>query len=114
MINAVTGADMRALLMAEDDPEKRAHLLQLNEQEMQLKMTPELLIAAAAARGNPAAAEALSRMNRDQLDAIERSKQENREIYERMLQMNEKMFTASLESISRNSASAGPTTQIIK
>ena len=114
MINAVSGADMRALLMAEDDPEKRAHLLQLNEQEMQMKMTPELLVAAAAARGNPAAAEALSRMNREQLDAIERSKQENREIYERMLQMNEKMFTSSLESISKNSASAGPTTQIIK
>ena len=112
MINAVAGADMRALLMAEDDPEKRAHLLQLNEQEMQMKMTPELLIAAAAARGNPAAAEALSRMNRDQLEAIERSKQENREIYEKMLQMNEKMFTSSLESLSKNSA--GPTTQIIK
>lgn len=114
MINAVKGADMRALLMAEDDPEKRAQLLQLNEQEMQLKMTPELLLAAAAARGNPAAAEALSRMNRDQLEAIERSKQENKEIYERMLQMNEKMFTSSLESLSKNGASSGPTTQIIK
>ncbi len=114
MINAVSGADMRALLMAEDDPEKRAHLLQLNEQEMQLKMTPELLLAAAAARGNPAAAEAMGRMSREQLDAIERSKQENKEIYERMLQMNEKMFAASLESLSKSSAAAGPTTQIIK
>lgn len=114
MINATKGADMRALLMAEDDPEKRAQLLQLNEQELQLKMTPELLLAAAAARGNPAAAEALSRMNRDQLEAIERSKQENKEIYERMLQMNEKMFASSLESLSKNSAPAGPTTQIIK
>ena len=114
MMNAAKGADMRALLMAEDDPEKRAQLLQLNEQEMQLKMSPELLLAAAAARGNPAAAEALSRMNRDQLDAIERSKQENKEIYERMLQMNEKMFTSSLESLSKSSASSGPTTQIIK
>jgi len=114
MINAAKGADMRALLMAEDDPEKRAQLLQLNEQEMQLKMSPELLLAAAAARGNPAAAEALSRMNREQLDAIERSKQENKEVYERMLQMNEKMFTASLESLSKNTAPVGPTTQIIK
>lgn len=114
MMKATSGVDMRALLMAEDDPEKRAHLLQLNEQEMQMKMPPELLLAAAAARGNPAAAEALSRMNHDQLEAIERSKQENREIYERMLQMNEKMFAASLESLSKSTAAAGPTTQIIK
>ena len=57
---------------------------------------------------------AMGLRDRDQLDAIERSKQENREIYERMLQMNEKMFTSSLESLAKNSASAGPTTQIIK
>ena len=114
MIKAVGGADIQALLMAEDDPEKRAQLLQLHEQELQAKMTPELLLAAAAARGNPAAAEALSRMNREQLESIERSKQENREIYERLLQMNERMFTASLESISRNGAQPGPITQIIK
>ena len=114
MIKAASGADIQALLMAEEDPEKRAQLLQLHEQEMQAKMTPELLLAAAAARGNPAAAEALSRMNRDQLEAIERSKQENREIYERMLQMNERMFTSSLENISKNSVQPGSTTQIIK
>ena len=114
MINAARGADFRALLVAEDDPEKREQLLRLSEQEIQLKMTPELLLAAAAARGNPAAAEALSRMNGEQLAAIERSKQENREIYEQMLQMNERMFTASLESLSKNASSPVPTTQIIK
>ena len=114
MINAAKGADMRALLMAEEDSEKREQLLRLNEQEMQLRMTPELLLAAAAARGNPAAAEALSRMNRDQLEAIESSKRENRETYERLLQMNERMFTSSLESLSKSNSSPGPTTQIIK
>ena len=114
MINAAKGADMRALLMAEEDPEKREQLLRLHEQEMQTKMTPELLLAAAAARGNPAAAEALSRMNRDQLEAIERSKQENKEVYERILQMNERMFSSALENVSKGNAQAGPTTQIIK
>ena len=114
MINAAKGADMRALLMAEDDPEKREQLLRLNEQEMQTKMTPELLLAAAAARGNPAAAEALSKMSKEQLEAIERSKQENKEIYERMLQMNERMFSSSLDSIAKGSAQPGSTTQIIK
>lgn len=113
MIRAVSGADMRALLMAEEDPEKREHLLRLHEQEMQSKMTPELLLAAAAARGNPAAAEALSHMNREQLAAIERSKAENREVYEHMLQMNERMFSQATDSMAKNSANTN-TTQIIK
>lgn len=114
MINAAKGADMRALLMAEDDPEKRAHLLQLYEQELQSKMTPELLLAAAAARGNPAAAEALNRMNCDQLEAIERSKQENKDVYERILHLNKEMFTEALESLAKSCAQPAPTTQIIK
>ena len=105
MINAVSGADMRALLMVESDPEKRAQLLQLNEQEMVLKMTPELLLAAAAARGNPAAADELSRLNREQIEAIERSKQENRVVYERMLRMSDKSFESSLESLSEGGSS---------
>jgi len=114
MINAAKGADISALLMAEDDPEKRAQLLQLYEQQMQTKMTPELLLAAAAARGNPAAAEALSKMNGAQLEAIERSKQENKEVFQQMLQMNERMFTSSLDSLSKANVPPSSTTQIIK
>ena len=113
MLDAVKGADIQALLMVEDDPDKRAQLLQLHEQQMQMKMSPELLLAAAAARGNPAAAEALSRMNRDQLEALERSKQENKAIYEQMLQMSERMFSSSLDSLSKNSDTSKPATQII-
>lgn len=113
MMKAAAGVDLKALLMAEDDPDKREHLLRLHEQEMQSKMTPELLLAAAAARGNAAAAEALSRMNKDQLEAIERSKAENREVYEHILQMNERMFNQATESMTKN-ASGSTTTQIIK
>ncbi len=113
LMKAASGVDMQALIMAEEDPEKREHLLRLHEQEMQSKMTPELLLAAAAARGNPAAAEALSRMNKDQLAAIERSKTENREVYERMLSMNERMFSQATDSMAKNAANSN-TTQIIK
>lgn len=115
MLKAASGADIQALLMAEDDPDKRRDLLALYEQQQQAKMTPELLLAAAAARGNAAAAEALSRLNKDQLDAIERSKNENKEIFERMLQMNERMFNQATENMAKNSGnSGGTTTQIIK
>ena len=78
-------------------------------------MTPELLLATAAARGNAAAAEALSRLNKDQLDAIEKSKEENKEIYERMLQMNERMFNQATENLAKSVGSSNSnTTQIIK
>lgn len=115
MLKAASCADIQALLMAEDDPDKRRDLLALYEQQQQAKMTPELLLAAAAARGNAAAAEALSRLNKEQLDAIERSKNENKEIFERMLQMNERMFNQATENMAKNSGSPGnTTTQIIK
>ena len=112
LMKAASGADLKAMLMAEDDPEKREHLLKLYEMEMQTRMTPELLLAAAAARGNAAAADALSKMNREQLAAIEKSKQENRDVYERMLQMNERMFNQAAEHL--KSATPNNTTQIIK
>ncbi len=115
LMKAAQGVDLKALLMAEEDPEKREHLLRLHEQEQQSRMTPELLLAAAAARGNAAAAEALTRMNRSQIDAIERSKAENREIYERMLQMNEREFNQATDSMAKNASGTGnTTTQIIK
>ena len=112
MMKAASGADLKAMLMAEDDPEKREQLLKMYEMEMQSRMTPELLLAAAAARGNAAAAEALSKMNSEQLAAIEKSKQENRDVYERMLQMNERMFNQTAENL--NKATPANTTQIIK
>jgi len=112
MMKAATGADLKAMLMAEDDPDKREQLLKMYEMEMQSRMTPELLLAAAAARGNAAAAEALSKMNQEQLAAIEKSKQENRDVYERMLQMNERMFNQTAEHM--NQGTPASTTQIIK
>ena len=112
MMKAASGADLKAMLMAEDDPDKREQLLKMYEMEMQSRMTPELLLAAAAARGNAAAAEALSKMNSEQLAAIEKSKQENRDVYERMLQMNERMFNQAAEHL--NKATPASTTQIIK
>ena len=54
LMQASSEMDLQALIMAEDDPEKREHLLRLHEQEIQAKMSPELLLAAAAARGNAA------------------------------------------------------------
>lgn len=112
MMKAASGADLKALLMAEDDPDKREQLLRMYEMDMQSRMTPELLLAAAAARGNAAAAEALSKMNQEQLAAIEKSKQENRDVYERMLQMNERMFNQTAEHLNQNPPTN--TTQIIK
>jgi len=112
MMKAASGADLKAMLMAEDDPDKREQLLKMYEMDMQSRMTPELLLAAAAARGNAAAAEALSKMNQEQLAAIEKSKQENRDVYERMLQMNERMFNQTAEHLNQNPPTN--TTQIIK
>ena len=115
MLKAASGADIQALLIAEDDSDKRRDLLALYEQQQQAKMTPELLLAAAAARGNAAAADALSRLNKDQLDAIERSKNENKEIFEKMLQMNERMFNQATDNMAKNSGTSNSTTtQIIK
>ena len=113
MMKAASGADLKAMLMAEDDPDKREQLMKMYEMEMQSKMTPELLLAAAAARGNAAAAEALSKMNQEQLAAIEKSKQENRDVYERMLQMNERMFNQTAAHLTQHTP-VGNTTQIIK
>lgn len=115
MIKAASSADIQALIMAEEDPDKRRDLLALYEQQQQAKMTPELLLAAAAARGNAAAAEALSSLNKDQIAAIENSKNENKELFERMMQMSERMFNQATESLSKNSGNSGnTTTQIIK
>ncbi|MBE6378466.1 MAG: hypothetical protein E7051_06585 [Lentisphaerae bacterium] len=116
MIKAAQGADISALIMAEDDPDKRRDLLELYEQQQQAKMTPELLLAAAAARGNAAAAAALAGMNKDQLDVIERAKNENKEIFEKMLQMNERMFNQATENMAKNNGGSNTTTttQIIK
>lgn len=115
LLKGVAGADIMSMIMIEDDPEKRRQLLELHEMQQQSKMTPELLLATAAARGNAAAAEALSRLNKDQLDAIEKSKEENKEIYERMLQMNERMFNQATENLAKSVGSSNSnTTQIIK
>ena len=115
-LKGVAGADIMSLIMIEEDPEKRRQLLELHEMQQQSKMTPELLLATAAARGNASAAEALSRMNKDQLDAIEKSKEENKELYERMLQMNERLFNQATENLSKavSNSGNGNTTQIIK
>lgn len=115
LLKAAAGADIQALLMAENDPQKRRDLLALHEQQQQAKMTPELLLAAAAARGNAAAAEALSRLDKEQIAYIERAKNENREIFEKMLQMNERMFNQATESLAKKSGETNnTTTQIIK
>ena len=115
LMQASAGMDLKALLMAEDDPEKREHLLRLHEQEIQAKMTPELLLAAAAARGNAAAAAALSSLNKDQIQAIEKSKAENRELFDQMLQMSERMFNQATESMAKTSdKNNNPTIQVIK
>ena len=115
MIKASSGADIQALIMAEEDLDKRRDLLALYEQQQQAKMTPELLLAAAAARGNAAAAAALSSMNKDQLAIVERAKNENKEAYERMLQMSERMFNNAVENAAKgNNSGSAPVTQVIK
>lgn len=116
-LDGIAGADIMSLIAIEEDPEKRKQLLELHEMQQQAKLTPEVLLAMAAARGNGAAAEALSRMNKDQLDAVERSKKENQEIYERMLQMNERLFNQATDNLAKAASSnngSNSTTQIIK
>lgn len=114
MLKALAGADIKAMLAIEENPDKRAHLLKLYEMEMQSKMTPELLLAAAAARGNGAAAEALNRMNKEEREAINRLKEENKEVYEHMLQMNERMFNQAMSNMAKSIPPQNTTTQIIK
>lgn len=112
LINALAGADLQAMLMAEDDPEKRKDLLKLYEQRSQAAMTPEFLLAAAAARGNTAAAEAMARLSQEKQDMIERAKTEHKELFDEMLKMNERMFNKTVENMARNAAgngSANPT-----
>ncbi len=114
-LNAVSGKDIATMIAVEDDPEKREALLKLHEQQMMSKMTPELLLAAAAARGNVAAAEALSRLSNDQIAVIERAKAENKEIYAEMLRMNERMFNQAAVSMAKgNAMPSTTTTQVIK
>ena len=102
LINALAGADLQAMLMAEDDPEKRQDLLKLHEQRTQAAMTPEFLLAAAAARGNAAAAEAMAKLSREKQEMIERSKAEHKELFDEMLKMNERMFNKTVENMARN------------
>lgn len=117
MLKAADGANLQAMLMTEEDPDKRRDLLAMFELQQQTKMTPELLLAAAAARGNAAAAEALTHMDQSKLDALERFKNENKAIYEQMLQMSERMFNQALDKMAQtrdNSQNNNLTAQIIK
>ncbi len=114
-LNAIAGKDISVLLAVEDDREKRDSLLKLHEQQTMSRMTPELLLAAAAARGNSAAAEALSKLNKDQIAVIEQAKNENKEIYDEMLKMSERMFNQAAVSMAKgNAMPSTTTTQVIK
>jgi len=114
-VKAYQGVDTQALVAAIDDPNRSERILQLNEANLQAKMTPELLLAAAAARGVPEAANALAAMTAEKLAIIEKSKVENKEVYETMLQMNERMFNKAADAMAKGNASQpSTTTQIIK
>ena len=104
LLQAVNGVNLQTLIAIEDDQTKRDDLLKLYQQQLQSQMTPELLLAAAAARGNMAAIEAMSKLSQDKLDAIATSKKENKEIFESMLQMNERMFNQTVENMAKSSA----------
>ena len=103
MVKELSGADLQAMLMVEEDPAKRQDLLRLYEQRMQASLTPELLLAAAAARGNVAAAEAMAKFSQEKLASVEQSKAENKGVFEEMLKMNERMFSKTVESMAKNS-----------
>ena len=59
LLQAADGADTAALLRATDDPVLRKQLLELHAMRQQESMTPEKILANAAAQGNRDAAEAL-------------------------------------------------------
>ena len=59
LLKAADGADITALLMATDDPVLRKQLLELHLQQQKQEMSPEKILALAAAEGN-----------RDVLDAL--------------------------------------------
>lgn len=111
---AYQGLDIQALVAAIDDPNRAEHILRLNEANLQARMTPELLLAAAAARGVPEAAAALAAMNSDKQALIEKSKAENAEVYEKMLQMSQEMFNKAADAMAKGNAAQPTTTQIIK
>ena len=113
--SAFQGADAQALIAAIDDPLRAERVLRLAEEEIRSKMTPELLLAAAAARGVPEAAKALAEMSAEQKAVLEKSKEENKAVYEKMLEMSERMFNQATDSMAKqNAAQPTTTTQIIK
>jgi hypothetical protein len=59
LLKAADGADMAALLMATEDPVLRKQLLDLHLQQQKQDMSPEKILAVAAAQGNKDAADAL-------------------------------------------------------
>ena len=59
LLKAADGADMAALLMATEDPALRKQLLDLHLQQQKQDMSPEKILAVAAAQGNKDAADAL-------------------------------------------------------
>ena len=109
-VKAYQGVDAKTLIAAMDDAGRGERLAKVVELEMQQKMSPELLLAAAAARGVPEAAVALSGMSEQQKALLERAKAENREIYEKMLAMNQEMFNKTAETMGNGLAghSASP------
>ena len=111
-IKAYQGVDSKVLAAAIDDTVRGDRIAHLAELELQQKMTPELLLAAAAARGVPEAAAALASMSREQQECVERAREENKEIYEKMLAMNERMFNQAAESMAKGNAA--PNTTIVK
>ena len=108
-INAYKDLDAKTLAAAIDDPNRADRIAHIAELELQKGMSPELLLAAAAARGVKEAADALSAMNSEQRAVIEKAREENRDIYEKMLTMNERMFNQAADSLAKGNAVPGTT-----
>jgi len=107
------GIDLAALAASIEDPIRAENVRQLAELQMKSKMSPELLLAVAAASGVPEAAQALSNANAEVRAAVEKACKDNREIYEKVLAMNERMFNKAAESMEKGNASV-PGTTIVK
>ncbi len=108
------GMDPLAVIAAQDDPAIIDKLVSEHLGEIELRMKPDVLLAAQAKRGSEEAEEKIARMDREQKERMDKTLAENRDMYEAMLKMSERMFNQMTEKMTRPNGGSVSTTHVIK